>query len=263
MASDPQPDDSDDNKSNSQDQCDNEEENDDDEENDDEEDEGNDDDSDREDEGDDEENEDDAAGEDDEKDDDDDSDEDNGLSEYERLRLERIRRNQEYLAGLGLEKAKPQQKQRSRQKKKKDKPVLEPKRSSRRVKTVQQYTEPPASVKDLLGPKKPKQPRKPKKDYNERMDRNIHVEFKRIQGHKTQTLRRTERAVKTAKRELKYWRKKAEKEERRKQREEAKMADFLPISPYQPKRLLSEVDARMEEIEEKLAAHQEKYMVRR
>jgi len=142
------------------------------------------------------------------------SDDQYELSEYERMRLERIQRNREYLARLGLEGKEGEgvlgrggNKKRKKKKKVDDqKPPPEPTRSvpsrSSKTKARESISAPEPTIQSLIVKKKKS---KPKKDVNNRMDKWIHQEFRRLQGRKTQALKQAERDVRAAQREIKYW----------------------------------------------------------
>ena len=174
------------------------------------------------------------------------------LSEYEIQRLERIKRNQDYLAKLGLEGKDGGgvlgQKQKRRRTKRSSDASQVVRRSplSRRtkIKKVVTYAEPSASVRDLLrvadrkasnapvdlmisSPEKaelsslvlPKPPLDHKKsrnrNVNERLEAFIYLEFKRIQSSKTQLAKQADRNVRLAEKEVKYWHKLVGRWERR------------------------------------------------
>jgi hypothetical protein len=144
------------------------------------------------------------------------------LSFFFRMRLERIKRNQEYLATLGLEgnsNAIPKKKKRIR----KSVPAApaRPRSSlSRRTKTKVSYVPQPLRVPNGTVPHHPSQKpntaataaAKPQKDSSkkprkasQRMDRGIYDEFKRITSKRKQLLRQAKRDVRTAEKELKHW----------------------------------------------------------
>lgn len=173
------------------------------------------------------------------------SDDGRKLSEYEIQRLERIKRNREYLAKLGLEGKEGGgvlgQKQRKQRSRKPDEVAQVVRRSpiSRRskIKKVVTYAEPSASVRDLLrvadkkakaanapvdlkipSPDKdefslqvpnppPDNKRKSKKNVNDRQEAFIYLEFKRIQSSKSQLAKQAGRNVRLAEKEVKYWHK--------------------------------------------------------
>lgn len=183
------------------------------------------------------------------------------LSAYEIMRLERIRRNQEYLAKLGLDSIKEQQQQdlqeqqQKRRRKSVDNAMPEKQRLSRRAKAAVDYSEPSISIAALLRESKKEEtaeakPIKEKKvslDHSEqqqsrpkkgkprrdRMERFIYDEFCVIQNHKKRVLKEAEKNVRLAEKEVKFWSKRMEKvlrqEERRAERQ----------------RILDEMDARM------------------
>jgi len=165
------------------------------------------------------------------------------LSEYEILRLERIKRNQEYLANLGLQgkngagvlggKKKPRaptKKKRSEDEESARQVVKRPKRKRKEV----DYSEPSNSVASLLrqhkakeggeGKKEPVHRPIPKKKKDKapvnRMELFLYREFKAIQKHKTDVLRQAERDVRASEKQVSYWFKKAERIELRREKKE-------------------------------------------
>lgn len=179
------------------------------------------------------------------------------LSQYELQREERIRRNREYLASLGLER--PVEESATRQQRRnKRRPVQEKQRSSQRERKSVDYTERPASlasiVREFRTPKanakprkrepKPKESQKEKKD--SRMERFIYREFQSIQAHKNQVLKQAEKDLRAAKREVKYWSKLAEKVENRERRREE--SSQLAEHGLSLRDILREVDNRTSEL---------------
>jgi hypothetical protein len=191
-------------------------------------------------------------------DDDDDEQQDDGevkhvdeegrpLSEYEIQRLERIRRNREYLAQLGLEGKDGggvlggKKKEVRPKSKKTEEPIQKRHSLSRRSKVKKSYTEPSSSVRDLLEDSTKSEakkrgsinlasvppsetgtepePNKKKRKPDERMEKFIYDEFRRIKSEKTQTLALAERNVRAADKEVKYWKKLVDIEKRKAQRQ--------------------------------------------
>lgn len=160
------------------------------------------------------------------------------LSEYEIQRLERIHRNRQYLARLGLESTEGRGllgrgKKPSAQSKKKSKAQPEPvqQRLSLRAKKSIDYSEPSVSVASLLRQRdqeekpvhverKPQSGRKRRRDHSERMEKFIYSEFQSLKGHKNQVLKQAERDVRWAEKEVKFWSQRAEKDEMREQRKQ-------------------------------------------
>jgi hypothetical protein len=149
-----------------------------------------------EDEDDDDEEDDDSTSEDDEEE----EDQEGGLSALERRRLERIKRNQERLAKLGLEDHKP--KARPKQKPKKEKRQIDPselRKSSRTTKKAVNYAElPPKFARgrpEIVKKPKPKDERI-YKTKEPRLERFIYDEFRRLEAQKRHAIKA---AVKKAK----------------------------------------------------------------
>jgi len=226
------------------------------------------------------------------------------LSEYEIQRLERIKRNREYLAQLGLEGKDGggvlgKKKKMDRPKKKPTAVPLAVRRSpiSRRSKVKKvTYTEPSASVRDLLrvadkkatnappdlnlpSPEKaalpvapPKTPpeKKPKKPgINERQELFVHLEFKSIQSSKRTSLLQAERNVRAAEKEVKYWHKLIQRWERLNQRQvdaqrqkQTEVKERSILGGKSIKELLQDIDARMPEIQETIKEYDDCLQVR-
>lgn len=159
--------------------------------------------------------------------DDDSSEEHDGLSDYEKLRLERIRRNQEYLTRLGLEeeksKWKPQQQKRVRKKKDQsvqhDGETVQIRKASLRTKKEQvRYSDIPIS--EILG-RKPRAPEsKPRKRKEERapqhrMERYIYREFQRLQGERNMAQKQIEQLIRRTEKEAAFWKKLLDQKENR------------------------------------------------
>jgi hypothetical protein len=219
-----------------------------------------------------------AAGDEDSSDEHDDGHE---LSEYERLRLERIQRNQAYLQQLGLEKIKPDKPKARPKKKEQQEPLVKSRFSSRAIKKTVSYAEPSLSVAALVrqqkenkeakaaskpqeqqetaSSKEPK-PVKEKKVRKEkhrsiRMERTVYDEFQRINKHKKQVLKYMERDVRQAEKEVKFWTKRADMLERKEHRKleaasrlQQAEQERLLLAGFSKRELLQEVDGRMEEI---------------
>jgi hypothetical protein len=182
------------------------------------------------------------------------------LTAYEIMRLEKIKRNNAFLAQLGFEEAKAQQEEEMRKKKaaaKRDKkgPVFYEQREtlSRRTKgknvsyampKISEFRETMASTK-----KNKKRKREKSASKEDRVPREIYNELKSIQSNKRQRLATAERLVRMAEKELNLSERFAEKQERREQakkdrEERKKLAEskraLLPI--------VQELDKRRNEI---------------
>lgn len=188
---------------------------------------------------------------------DDDDDEANGLSAYERLRQERIKRNNLLLKELGLAgqdgggvlgKKKSQTRNRRNSAPKSSGSAAPSRRSRRSTGQNVSYVEP--SLRAVLGgdqkvghnpppsligdenvenpangnavidvaEKKPKRGRPPKSDRSQRMARFVYDEFSRVKQHQKQVLKEAGKNLKGAETEFKWWQKKALVREKREQR---------------------------------------------
>ena len=154
---------------------------------------------------------------------------DEGISEYERLRLARIKRNQAYLAKLGLEGNNKDGKGRimptavtkkraSRPSNRRQVPTERRSTLSRQSKKRVDYTEMPASF--LFEESDRKQsatagghddhsssPIKNRKERqrNHRMEKFIYLEFKRIASQRKQNMTKSKRQLRHAERHVKHW----------------------------------------------------------
>ena len=153
---------------------------------------------------------------------------DEGISEYEKLRLARIKRNQQYLAKLGLEGSgkdgkggilgpAPTKKRTPRASTKQQLPAKRRSTLSRQSKKNVDYTEmPPRFVVQPTDNKhgetgdenpSPAAPRKRRKERSRshRMEKFIYLEFKRIASLRKQNLKIAKRQVRQAERHVKHW----------------------------------------------------------
>jgi hypothetical protein len=193
------------------------------------------------------------------------------LSAYELQRLERIRRNKEYLASLGLEKNKPRPQKTQPARKKRDN--VKPARRSSLGRSTKanpiSYSENPtprwqkstpgdadgsatqavASVAPAIAMPTKKLPR---------MDRFIYDEFKRIGAEVKQSLKTAKRNMREADIAYRYAKKKAERYERKQKRENEYKRLVQDIERERnvlgctAKEMLQHVDSRMYEIESAL-----------
>jgi hypothetical protein len=186
-----------------------------------------------------------------------------GLSDYEKLRLERIRRNQEYLSRLGLEEQKSKWKPQKRARKKRDdstKPEEETthqqRKASLRTKTEQvRYSD--LSIKEILG-HKPRalesQPRKRKleKEIQHRMERYIYREFQRIQAERNAAQKQIDLLIRRTEKEEAFWGKIIEQKEHRSQLSQARQLELEEeralFKGLTLRELLKQVDNRMPEL---------------
>ena len=152
-----------------------------------------------------------------------------GLSEYERLRLERIKRNKARLVQLGLEGGFPKiKKQPSQSKRRKSTEIFPagPKRRSRRSTDKIDYTEPSLSItqvakaekenlkgekgKDAENPESKKGGRKEETGKPKgRIPRFIFDEFRYIDQHKKRMMKLSNKNLRIAETEIGFWQKKA------------------------------------------------------
>lgn len=200
------------------------------------------------------------------------------LSEYEIKRLERIRKNKEYLKQLGLEGDNGVLGSRPTTKKKKkpasSAPVPVKKRSSRRAARKKvDYSEPSATIASLLRAEEPKKkdddkgPRK-SRDKANRLERFIYDEFKSIASRKKNLVREAERYVRAAEKEVKFWTRMVEKEERRERRKQeggslyTKKDEEIELIGCTLRELLQEVDSRMPELIEAAEKYDDEFQVR-
>lgn len=210
------------------------------------------------------------------------------ISEYEMLRLERIRRNKEKLAALGLEGQNGGgvlgEKKKSKKKviRRPSSEVEGPKRSSlsRRSKgKIKHYATELPSVRQLLkgqadlkkekkvdDPDKPKKSKK-KKDPSERMDKVLHDEFRRIRSHKKSALVQAERDNRAAIKEVKYWKHQIEAEKRKEIREQKKLEQQVQkvdeerevLGGKTARQLLKEIDDQLPDLLAAAEDYDEKY----
>ena len=185
------------------------------------------------------------------------------LSAYELQRLERIRRNKEYLASLGLEKNKPSMALKAKKKTtpaRKKRPDVKRRSSiSRASKTKAiSYSErrdkedaaTATAVSKAAVPWK-----RPKENRAARMERFIYDEFKRIGADQKRTLKRAQKNVRAADVEYRIAKQRAERYERRR-RKELEMKQLLEqleqerriLGGCTARGMLQEVDSRMYEI---------------
>jgi hypothetical protein len=206
------------------------------------------------------------------------------LSQYELMRQERIKRNKQYLAALGLEGASAPADKSAKRKRKKISPPQKRSSLSRRTKAEQvSYTEPPASVASLIRTndnkeKKEGKPPKPAseikaKDRNHRMEKFVYLEFKSLKAHKKKVVMQAEKNVRNAGKEVNYWKKRVKIFERQEQRklertlEQTKITKELEDERRQlgggtAKELLQDIDNKMPDILSAVARYDAKLEVR-
>jgi hypothetical protein len=181
--------------------------------------------------------------------------EDRELSEYELLRLERIKRNREYLSALGLEDVRRTPVRRRRRKKSELPQPTGKKRSSGRVTKSVNYAAPrQRRVRGSGRAEKPTNEKKettPKRE-NHIMERFIYREFARVRGQKNHNLKRAEKTVRVAKKEVAYWKKHGRvwerQEERRLEKERIRKLQEEERASFGGgtlKELLQDIDQRM------------------
>ena len=194
-----------------------------------------------------------------------DSDEDGGgLSSYERKRLERIKRNQERLASLGLEQNKVAAMKAkataaaTTPKKKQGKPKVVPvqrSRLSRRTKAAVSYaSEAPRWAEQLPSPKKRKKQVINPNSAKHRMERFIFDEFRHIESARRTNPRNTEKYLRWAENEVNYARRELESKQKKLRRQQE--VDDAVLALHQDRRnfggslreLLMDIDRRMSDI---------------
>jgi len=197
-----------------------------------------------------------------------------GLSSYEKLRLERIKRNQAYLSQLGLEDATLKQPPKRKKKRRKSEPLPEgPTRSSGRSRKSIDYTEPSSSVAKLVNGRgvvlKPKRGRSLTQEaFNKRMDRNIYHEFRRLKAHKGHSVKQANKLLKGAEKEVSFWQRQKElwdkRNEKRLHRERIEQELQQERDSYGGltlKQLLQEADSRMPELLSAMEQYDNYYQV--
>jgi len=209
-----------------------------------------------------------------------DEDEDHELSQYELLRLERIKRNREYLSQLGLDNPDMMKGRKIVKKRKRKKPPqdLSSKRSSGRVRKTINYTEPSNSVRKLLKDTQPKISNPPNrkkrssislpKNNQHRMERFIFREFQRLKSHKSQVLKDTRRVVGAAEKEVAYWKKQVDLWQKRQERKRLNEIRKKEMEEQRAgfgggtlKELLQNIDRRMPELLSAIERYDEEYVV--
>lgn len=212
------------------------------------------------------------------------------LSAYEKLRLERIKRNQQYLARLGLEEQsgiiKEMKKRRatddmnnSKQKRKRQLEITETRSSSRTRKLVN-YADPPTSVASIIRSQKTEAGmtekvsnqmeirKKPKSQKRIAMERVIYREFQKIKSERSLFFRKAEKLKKAAEKEFKYWSRRAQLWERREERR--KLLESIRKQLEEEKSrfgghslldLVREIDKRMPELLDAAAKYDEIFEV--
>lgn len=197
------------------------------------------------------------------------------LSAYEIMRLERIKRNQAYLAGLGLEEEKKraneakrkeiEEKRKERKKNNEETPMLERRKSmARKSKTkevdysggLKNVLEPKMKKKDKKRDKakdmdKMKRPREEKKKKRaEQLPRFIYLEFEHIKKCRNKAVTTGKRLVKAAEVEVRVAKKNLEiHEKREKRRQEKEERRQLLESKRLLEPLVKELDARRVELQ--------------
>lgn len=184
-----------------------------------------------------------------------------GLSDYEKLRLERIRRNQEYLSRLGLEEQKDKLRPQKRARKKKDESTVPEETSQQRKASLRRKTEQvrysDVSIREILGrktraPESQSRKRKPERDVQHRMERFIYREFQRMQAERNTSQKQIELLIRRIEKETAFWKKLVEQNESREQLSqtrrselEAERAIFGGLTLRQ---LLKQIDQRFPEL---------------
>jgi hypothetical protein len=203
------------------------------------------------------------------------------LSAYEILRLERIKRNRQKLAQLGLAKPKDavlgsensEAKLNKPPRPRKSEAALPQRARSSRTKKNLNYAEPPVSVRSLVktsedGKEETKQVRgvvdsakvadatafsERKRTWDretERLPQDIYREFKRIRSHKRDILIEAQRAARNADKEIRYWTKRVEKYEKTFLRKKDETDEKVALGGVTSRELLQSIDARLPEIQQ-------------
>ena len=197
------------------------------------------------------------------------------LSAYELQRLERIRRNKEYLASLGLEKNKPRLQKPQPARKKRDSVKVAPRSSLSRTTKAKliSYSENPTprwqkatsgdasatqSVTSETTQRKKKQPR---------MERFIYDEFKRIEADVKRSFKIANRNMREADIAYRYASKKAERYEKEQKRAlvykqiTEKMELERKVLGCTAREMLLQVDSQMYEIQNAIRAFDQRFHV--
>ncbi len=189
------------------------------------------------------------------------------LSAYEIMRLERIKRNQAYLAGLGLEEEKKRanevkqkrinekRKERKMKQKMAEDALMASRRQSMARKSKTKEVDYSGDLKNVLGRpeiiKKKNVEKKPRKSTkkDERLPRFIYLEFERIKKSKNKAISNGKRLVKAAELEVRVAKKNLEAHERRERR---KVEKEERLAALESKRMLEpivrELDRRRPEL---------------
>jgi hypothetical protein len=196
------------------------------------------------------------------------------LSAYEIQRLERIRRNKEYLASLGLEKNNEAISAAKKKKKpaRKKQPDIKRRSSISRAskEKVVTYSERKENEKkEATDTNKPKEQWKRKKENRgARMERFIHDEFRRIGKEQKVHLKRAQTNVRKADVEFRIAKQKAERFEKKQRRqleylqsEERSRLEQQCLGGFTARRMLQEIDSRAEEIRMALKEFDQKFGV--
>jgi hypothetical protein len=194
------------------------------------------------------------------------------LSAYEVQRLERIRRNKEYLASLGLEKNKPKKPAPKKPKPARRKPPDIKRRSSisRASKEKVTYSERKKDKEEDDSKKEAKEPwKRPKEDRSKRMERFIHDEFRRIGKEQRHHLKRAKKNVRAADVEYRIAKQRAERydKKRAKQLEYQKSIELIQeerraLGGKTAKEMSQEVNSRWYEIAMAIRNFDERFNVR-
>jgi hypothetical protein len=186
-----------------------------------------------------------------------------GLSDYEKLRLERIRRNQEYLTRLGLEEQKSKWKPQKRVRRNRDdstkleeETTHQQRKASLRTKTEQvRYSD--VSISEILG-RRPRAPeskprkRKVEKEIQHRMERYIYREFQRIQAERNAAQKQIENLIRRSEKEKAFWGKIIKQKEYRGQLSQARQLELKEeralFNGLTLRELLKEIDNRVPEL---------------
>lgn len=199
------------------------------------------------------------------------------LSAYEIQRLERIRRNKEYLVSLGLEKNKEAMAAAKKKKKKsaparKKQPDIKRRSSISRASKEKVVTYSERSDKDKKEPADTNKPQEPwtrkKESRGARMERFIHDEFRRIGKEQKVHLKRAQANVRKADVELRIAKQRVERFEKKQRRQleylqsaERSRKEQQSLGGLTARQMLQEIDTRSEEIRMALQEFDQKFGV--
>lgn len=199
------------------------------------------------------------------------------LSVYEIQRLERIKRNRELLAQLGLQgkgdgggvlgKKTPAGSRRKSESKNEQVVVERRQTISRKSKLNRKsYKEPSKSVRSLLrdadkesasAQKKTPQPKAPRKPRSDRMSKEIYEAFQQITTKKKRVLKQAQRNVRYSSKEVKYWKKRINALGKPVARKREDLREKSVLEGKTGREFVQIIDERMTEIVETLETYED------